>query len=76
MERRDRRGASGLGKIEHELRYPLWQKDAVIYQLHVKSFFDADGDGFGDFAGLAQKLDYLACLGVNTASKNDFTCSW
>lgn len=55
-----------MGKIEHELRYPLWQKDAVIYQLHVKSFFDADGDGFGDFAGLAQKLDYLACLGVNT----------
>lgn len=58
-----------MGKIEHELRYPLWQKDAVIYQLHVKSFFDADGDGFGDFAGLAQKLDYLASLGGTVGSR-------
>ena len=32
---------------------PLWYKDAVIYQLHVKSFFDANNDGIGDFAGLA-----------------------
>jgi maltose alpha-D-glucosyltransferase / alpha-amylase len=45
---------------------PLWYKDAVIYQLHVKSFFDANGDGIGDFAGLIEKLDYIAALGVNT----------
>lgn len=45
---------------------PLWYKDAVIYQLHVKSFFDADNDGIGDFAGLISKLDYIAELGVNT----------
>ncbi|WP_313740240.1 maltose alpha-D-glucosyltransferase [Pseudomonas sp.] len=45
---------------------PLWYKDAVIYQLHVKSFFDANGDGIGDFAGLIGKLDYIADLGVNT----------
>jgi maltose alpha-D-glucosyltransferase/alpha-amylase len=45
---------------------PLWFKDAVIYQLHVKSFFDANGDGIGDFAGLVEKLDYIADLGVNT----------
>src|ERR1700732_4860917 len=45
---------------------PLWYKDAVIYQLHVKSFFDANGDGIGDFAGLIAKLDYIATLGVNT----------
>ncbi|MGK2913465.1 MAG: maltose alpha-D-glucosyltransferase [Porticoccaceae bacterium] len=45
---------------------PLWYKDAVIYQLHVKSFFDANNDGIGDFAGLIQKLDYIAGLGVNT----------
>jgi maltose alpha-D-glucosyltransferase / alpha-amylase len=45
---------------------PLWFKDAVVYQLHVKSFFDADDDGVGDFAGLIQKLDYVAGLGVNT----------
>ena len=43
---------------------PYWYKDAVIYQLHVKSFFDATNDGIGDFAGLAQKLDYIADLGV------------
>ncbi|MBK4999650.1 maltose alpha-D-glucosyltransferase [Pseudomonas sp. S31] len=45
---------------------PLWYKDAVIYQLHVKSFFDANNDGIGDFAGLIGKLDYIAELGVNT----------
>jgi maltose alpha-D-glucosyltransferase/alpha-amylase len=43
---------------------PLWYKDAVIYQLHIKSFFDADNDGVGDFKGLLQKLDYVAELGV------------
>ncbi|WP_246329239.1 maltose alpha-D-glucosyltransferase [Chthonobacter rhizosphaerae] len=45
---------------------PLWYKDAVIYQLHVKSFFDSNNDGIGDFAGLIAKLDYIASLGVNT----------
>ncbi|MDO7902582.1 maltose alpha-D-glucosyltransferase [Pseudomonas sp. K1(2024)] len=45
---------------------PLWYKDAVIYQLHIKSFFDANNDGIGDFAGLISKLDYIAALGVNT----------
>jgi len=43
---------------------PLWYKDAIVYQLHVKAFLDANGDGIGDFAGLAQKLDYLCELGV------------
>ncbi len=43
---------------------PLWYKDAVIYQLHVRSFYDSDGDGSGDFRGLTQKLDYLQDLGV------------
>jgi maltose alpha-D-glucosyltransferase / alpha-amylase len=45
---------------------PLWYKDAVIYQLHVKSFNDGNGDGIGDFVGLIEKLDYIADLGVNT----------
>jgi maltose alpha-D-glucosyltransferase/alpha-amylase len=45
---------------------PLWYKDAIIYQCHVKSFFDANNDGVGDFAGLTAKLDYIAELGVNT----------
>lgn len=44
----------------------LWYKDAVIYQLHVKSFFDSNGDGVGDLPGLISKLDYIASLGVNT----------
>src|SRR6059058_991700 len=43
---------------------PLWYKDAVIYELHVKTFCDSDGDGMGDFRGLIQKLDYLQELGV------------
>jgi maltose alpha-D-glucosyltransferase / alpha-amylase len=45
---------------------PLWYKDAIIYQLHVKAFYDANGDGMGDFAGLREKLDYVQDLGVNT----------
>ena len=45
---------------------PLWYKDAVIYQMHVKSYFDGNNDGVGDFPGLIQKLDYIAALGVNT----------
>ncbi len=44
---------------------PLWYKDAIIYQLHVKSFFDFNNDGVGDFPGLMAKLDYLCELGVN-----------
>jgi maltose alpha-D-glucosyltransferase/alpha-amylase len=44
---------------------PLWYKDAVIYQLHVKSFYDSNNDGVGDFPGLLQKLDYIQNLGVN-----------
>ncbi|MFN3931530.1 MAG: maltose alpha-D-glucosyltransferase [Brevundimonas sp.] len=44
---------------------PLWYKDAVIYQLHVKSFFDSDNDGVGDFPGLISKLDYIVDMGVN-----------
>ena len=43
----------------------LWYKDAIIYQLHVKSFFDSNNDGIGDFPGLISKLDYIADLGVN-----------
>lgn len=45
---------------------PFWYKDAVIYELHVKAFFDSSDDGSGDFPGLTAKLDYIADLGVNT----------
>ncbi|MGA9939862.1 MAG: alpha-amylase family glycosyl hydrolase, partial [Candidatus Acidiferrales bacterium] len=44
---------------------PLWYKDAVIYELHVRAFYDSDGDGAGEFKGLTLKLDYLKDLGVN-----------
>ena len=43
----------------------LWYKDAIIYQLHVRTFCDSNSDGIGDFPGLMQKLDYLQDLGVN-----------
>jgi maltose alpha-D-glucosyltransferase/alpha-amylase len=47
---------------------PLWYKDAIIYELPVKAFYDSNQDGIGDFGGLLQKLDYLQDLGV--------TCLW
>jgi maltose alpha-D-glucosyltransferase/alpha-amylase len=47
---------------------PLWYKDAIIYELHVRAFFDSNNDGMGDFQGLTQRLDYLQDLGV--------TCLW
>jgi maltose alpha-D-glucosyltransferase/alpha-amylase len=43
---------------------PLWYKDAIVYQTHIKSFFDANNDGIGDFEGLIQRLDYIQDLGV------------
>jgi maltose alpha-D-glucosyltransferase / alpha-amylase len=47
---------------------PLWYKDAIVYELHVKAFADSNGDGTGDFRGLTGKLDYIQALGV--------TCLW
>ncbi|WP_109487636.1 maltose alpha-D-glucosyltransferase [Occallatibacter savannae] len=47
---------------------PLWYKDAVIYEIHVRAFADSNNDGIGDFQGLMSKLDYLQDLGV--------TCLW
>ena len=55
-------GLTSAALLRHE--DPLWYKDAVIYQLHLKSFFDANNDGVGDFNGLIEKLDYIAELGV------------
>ena len=47
---------------------PLWYKDAVLYEVHIRAFFDSNNDGIGDLPGLLQKLDYLVDLGV--------TCVW
>ena len=45
---------------------PDWYKDAILYQVHVKAFVDSNADGYGDFAGLTSRLDYVQSLGVNT----------
>ena len=50
------------------MKNPLWYKDAVIYQVHVKSYRDSNADGFGDFKGLMERLDYIQSLGA--------TCIW
>jgi maltose alpha-D-glucosyltransferase/alpha-amylase len=55
-------------KLRGSTRDPLWYKDAIIYELHVKAFADGNDDGIGDFQGLMGKLDYLQTLGV--------TCLW
>lgn len=47
-----------------EMDNALWYKDAIIYQLHIKGFYDSNGDGIGDFQGLINKLDYIVSLGV------------
>ena len=59
--------ATARGDIDadSESADPLWYKDAVFYQLHVKSFADSNADGIGDFPGLTSKLDHLASLGVD-----------
>jgi maltose alpha-D-glucosyltransferase/alpha-amylase len=51
-------------RIERLGKNPLWYKDAVVYELRVRSFYDSNDDGIGDFRGLASKLDYLQDLGV------------
>ena len=57
--------STGARDFDDEYREdPLWYKDAIIYQLHVKAFFDSDNDGMGDFKGLTQRLDYIKDLGV------------
>src|SRR6266487_5673759 len=53
-----------FGDAKEEVVAKDWYKDAVIYQLHVRSFCDSNADGIGDFIGLAQKLDYLQELGI------------
>src|SRR5439155_15323732 len=46
-------------------REPLWFKTAVFYEIHVRGFYDANGDGLGDLRGIQEKLDYLRWLGVD-----------
>ena len=46
-------------------RPTAWFKRAVFYEIHIRGFFDANGDGSGDFRGLTEKLDYLQWLGID-----------
>src|SRR5215469_15302220 len=61
------RGGTGMNaRAEAAASDPLWYKDAVIYEVHVRAFSDGNGDGVGDFPGLTRKLEYIHSLGVNT----------
>ncbi|MCB9730537.1 MAG: maltose alpha-D-glucosyltransferase [Deltaproteobacteria bacterium] len=62
MKRTETRGQAVASDFERE---PEWYRDSIIYQLHVKAFFDASDDGVGDFKGLTSKLDYIQDLGVS-----------
>jgi maltose alpha-D-glucosyltransferase/alpha-amylase len=53
-----------MKRNNHISAHPQWYKDAIFYEVRVRSFYDASGDGIGDFAGLTQKLDYLSDLGI------------
>ena len=44
---------------------PLWYKNAIFYQIYPRSFYDSNGDGYGDFQGIIQKLDYVRNLGTD-----------
>jgi maltose alpha-D-glucosyltransferase/alpha-amylase len=59
-----RRPFTPLPREHRPEKNPLWYKDAIIYELRVRSFYDSNGDGIGDLRGLAAKLDYLQDLGV------------
>ncbi len=65
MTQRERNGgAPGDGAQEETREEALWYKDAIIYHLHVKAFYDADNDGMGDFKGLTERLEYIKDLGA------------
>src|SRR3982750_2628726 len=66
MTRFPQQGAPGAAPPVMTAGDPLWYKDAVIYQIHVKAFRDSNDDGIGDFPGLTQSLPYIQDLGVNT----------
>ncbi|HEV2359803.1 MAG TPA: maltose alpha-D-glucosyltransferase [bacterium] len=64
-----RRPEPGARRRPHAVPFPagsdpLWYKNAVVYEVHVRAFADSNGDGVGDFAGLTSKLDYIQSLGV------------
>jgi maltose alpha-D-glucosyltransferase / alpha-amylase len=67
-ERHQKTQEKEMAKRPGSAAAPLWYKDAIIYELHVRAFKDSNADGIGDFRGLIQEMDYLQNLGV--------TCLW
>src|SRR6202023_3119660 len=59
-----------LGKVEPRMAMPTWLSDGVLYQIYPQSFADPNGDGIGDLRGIAERLDYLAWLGVTAVWLN------
>jgi maltose alpha-D-glucosyltransferase / alpha-amylase len=57
------------------LKSPYWYKDAVFYELNVRTFFDSNSDGIGDLGGVTARLDYLQNLGIDTIWLLPITCS-
>ena len=64
MTQIERNGGVPEGAQGEPREEALWYKDAIIYHLHVKAFFDSDNDGMGDFKGLTERLEYIKDLGV------------
>jgi maltose alpha-D-glucosyltransferase/alpha-amylase len=60
-----RGGRQAQNMIDGAASCPLWYKDALIYQVHVRSYCDSNGDGVGDFPGLTSRLDYIERLGIS-----------
>jgi maltose alpha-D-glucosyltransferase/alpha-amylase len=58
-------GRQAQNMIDGAASCPLWYKDALIYQVHVRSYCDSNGDGVGDFPGLTSRLDYIERLGIS-----------
>ena len=53
-----------MNKLSTSVDNPLWYKDAIIYETHIRSFYDSDDNGMGDLRGLTSKLEYLRNLGI------------
>ena len=69
MEVHAKEAAAELSELEHAPERPWW-RDAVVYQVYIRSFADANGDGTGDLAGVRAHLPYLAALGVDVLGFN------
>ena len=63
--RHDRRREAALDGLGRQIGEGDWWRGAVVYQIYIRSFQDSDGDGVGDLKGIAERLEYIASLGVD-----------